>query len=273
MEKYGKVYCIMEFESNGRKRRRGKKNIGFLTAVVLCCAAVTLAGLSNFITKQRSNNEAQQQVHEGDFWTADNSLDDYYEPLGVTSSTDTYVEENPNGGLIDLDLSQSSEFEEEDPPVVNLSTEQKPDSGTSEEESVAVSKTLLFDPPMPGAVIKEYSGTELVYCSTMGDWRVHRGIDIAGEKGSKVCSAADGTVTYVTEDPLYGKTVAITHSDGSILYYSGLDTVSVKRDDRVKRGDKIGTLGDIPCESSDSAHLHLEMVRGGKYVDPLSMYS
>lgn len=258
----------MEFEKSRSSRRKGKRNIGFLAAVVLCCAAVCLAGLSSYITKQRNEDPAEQQPSEGEFWTVDESLNDYYEPLGVLSQSDSFYTEEPEN-IVDLDFSQQTEVEEE-PPIVDLSTEE---AQPVEDEAVTVAKNLIFDPPMPGSVIKEYSGTELVYCSTMGDWRVHRGIDIAGEKGSAVCSAADGSVTFITEDPLFGKTVAITHSDGSILYYSGLDTISVKRDDKVKRGDKIGTLGIIPCESSESAHLHLEMVRNGEYVDPLSMYN
>lgn len=130
-------------------------------------------------------------------------------------------------------------------------------------------KNLTYIRPTGGAVTKDYSMSGLVYSKTMGDWRVHNGLDIAANKGEVVKSAAEGTVAGITEDPMYGTTVVVNQNDGLMVYYRGLakDT-AVRQGENISAGATIGTVGEIPCESDDGIHLHIEVMSEGKYLNP-----
>ena len=123
--------------------------------------------------------------------------------------------------------------------------------------------------PAAGAITKDYSMNGLVYSKTMGDWRVHNGLDIAANEGEIVKSAAEGTVTDVSDDPLYGTTVVVNQNDGLMVYYRGLakDT-AVRSGENVAAGATLGTVGSIPCESGDGTHLHIEVKRENQYLNP-----
>ncbi|HBR31910.1 MAG TPA: hypothetical protein DD733_07485, partial [Clostridiales bacterium] len=54
-------------------------------------------------------------------------------------------------------------------------------------------------PVANGTVLKSYSIDALVFSTTMQDYRVHNGVDIAGELGTAVVSYASGTITQVKE--------------------------------------------------------------------------
>ena len=128
--------------------------------------------------------------------------------------------------------------------------------------------------PAAGSVIKEYSADVPVFSLTMEDYRVHAGIDIAGDAGDDVLAAADGTIEDVYYDPMMGQTVVVAHADGYKSVYQNMqkavpDGVTVGA--TVKGGQKIGSIGDTALiEISESPHLHFQMTCGGKNVDPLS---
>jgi murein DD-endopeptidase MepM/ murein hydrolase activator NlpD len=131
-------------------------------------------------------------------------------------------------------------------------------------------KKLVFVRPLAGDVIFPYSVDELVYNKTMGDWRVHDGIDIAGGMGAKVVSAADGEVADVYDDDLLGTTVVIDHGEGIMSRYSNLAaTPAVKAGDKITMGAVIGSLGDTALgESGLPTHLHFAMTKDGQSVNP-----
>ncbi|MDR2357295.1 MAG: peptidoglycan DD-metalloendopeptidase family protein [Oscillospiraceae bacterium] len=134
----------------------------------------------------------------------------------------------------------------------------------------APTKQPAFVWPLMGDTIFPYSVDELVYNKTMGDWRVHDGIDIAGGMGAKVVSAADGEVADIFDDDLLGTTVVINHGDGITSRYSNLAaTPAVKTGDKITMGAVIGSLGDTALgESGEPTHLHFAMTKDGHTVDP-----
>ena len=81
--------------------------------------------------------------------------------------------------------------------------------------------------PFSGRVLNAYSGDELVYSKTLGDWRTHNGVDYACAEGP-----------------------------------------AVKPGDTVTAGQKLGTVGTISCECAEEAHIHLEVLQNGQYLDP-----
>lgn len=124
--------------------------------------------------------------------------------------------------------------------------------------------------PISGEVFGPYSNGELVKNLTLKEWRTHDGIDIKADKGAQVKAVCDGKVTAVRDDPLMGTTIEITHDNSVVSVYCGLSKqVSVKEGDKVKVGQNIGTVGDIPSEISLDPHLHFAMKSGAKWVDPL----
>lgn len=114
--------------------------------------------------------------------------------------------------------------------------------------------------------------TQVVYMSSMNNWRTHNGIDLIAEKGTAVYSISDGTVTGIKHTTLESSVITIEHTGGVVSYYKGLaKDVAVKVGDTVKGGDLIGNVAEsMPLERDVGAHLHLEIKKDGKLVDPIN---
>lgn len=95
----------------------------------------------------------------------------------------------------------------------------------------------------------------------------HAGIDIDGESGDTVFSAADGTVSDTGFDSRYGNFVTIDHLGGLQTVYMHLKRIDAKIGDVVVRGEKIGLLGSTG--RSTGAHLHFQIIQKGEPVNPL----
>ena len=98
---------------------------------------------------------------------------------------------------------------------------------------------------------------------------MHTGVDFGDSRGQSVLAIADGTVTDVQEDVLWGVVLTIDHGDGVVARYCGLEKGSTPEvETQVEQGVVIGKLGEIPVESKDGPHLHLEIRKNGERVDP-----
>ena len=127
-----------------------------------------------------------------------------------------------------------------------------------------------FALPMGTDIIKDYSNGEMVESKTMGDWRVHNGVDFGGSAGNEVVAVSSGKVTKVYDDSFWGTVVEIDHGNGMTVRYCGMKNGScLPEGSEVEKYDKIGSLGHIPVEISEEDHLHLEVLIDGEYVDPL----
>ena len=123
--------------------------------------------------------------------------------------------------------------------------------------------------PLDGQVLRAYDAQESVYWAQLDTWQTHTGLDIAGETGESVAACMEGKVKSVTRDALWGWRVCIAHDGQRETVYAGLEHCAVQPGESVRRGQLIGTLMEsIPCEAEMGAHLHLEMIREGKYQDP-----
>lgn len=116
-----------------------------------------------------------------------------------------------------------------------------------------------------------FSGEELVYNETMGDWRTHNGADYAAQAGSEVTPAVGGTVTAVTEDALWGTVVEITDENEVLWRYCGLTEPAVQPGEGVTTATTLGKVGQLPAESKTKAHIHLECLKENAYQDPESL--
>ena len=158
-----------------------------------------------------------------------------------------------------------------EPEIQAVEPEEKPET----EETVSVGlfgkgKEISMMKPCGNAILKDYSGTKPVKSKTMGDWRVHTGIDIKADVGESVKAAADGEIIRAEKDNLTGYTVSIDHGDGVIstvynLSEEGLAIVGQK----VTKGDVIGKAGSTAAvELLDDHHIHFEVTKNGKFVNP-----
>ena len=147
-----------------------------------------------------------------------------------------------------------------------------------EEEDITVVETLFptqeplaFVMPIEGEVFGVFSQGELVRNVTLGEWRTHDGIDIKAAKGTPVRATADGVVSRVYDDPMWGTVVEITHAGGLTSITSGLDpAVAVSQGDTVRVEDTIGVVGSVLAEISMDSHIHFGMKEDGKWVDPIT---
>lgn len=124
--------------------------------------------------------------------------------------------------------------------------------------------------PVTGNISKGYSDTALQYSATYDDMRLHTGVDILCDAGTKVKSAAVGIVKSVVEDANYGKVITIDHEGGITIKYCGMDDIYFNEGDSVAAGEVIGTTGNIPCECVDNPHIHIEVYVNGKSTSPLA---
>ena len=131
-------------------------------------------------------------------------------------------------------------------------------------------KEITFAMPVDGEIVRGFAKDSLVYSETLQEWIVHQAIDIKANSRDVVKASAEGTVTAIKNDPRYGLTVIIEHTDGYKTVYSNLLTAEfVVEGEQVKQGQTIGTVGSSATfEIADEPHLHFEMLKDDIYVDP-----
>ena len=169
--------------------------------------------------------------------------------------------QNPSGSQLSNDPTGSGD-------LAAIATE--PNGSEQKQPVTQTQKPVKTAMPLEGQTISLYAMDSLCYNQTTRDWRVHDGIDIAAAAGTKVCAAADGTVSAVYEDDTMGTTVVISHTGGYTTSYASLDTaVTVAQGDKVLLGQQIGCVGSSALlESAIGDHVHFSVACNNKPVDP-----
>lgn len=105
-----------------------------------------------------------------------------------------------------------------------------------------------------------------------GASQFHNGVDLVGVGGTAVCSVCDGVVisSQIIADKSnltwqWGNYVSVQAEDGTMMYYCHLASRAVKKGDKVKKGQRIGIMGNTGY--SFGAHLHFEVRRNNKSVN------
>ena len=141
-------------------------------------------------------------------------------------------------------------------------------------KAAAASPRKSFRLPLDSAkVSKDYAPTVPVYSKTMGDWRVHGGIDFAAQPGDKVYAVGSGVVTKVSSDSSWGYTIEVDHGDFTARYCALEQGTTVSIGTTLQAGDVLGTVAAVPIENADGCHLHFECRRGGMLTDPMEILS
>ena len=76
---------------------------------------------------------------------------------------------------------------------------------------------------------------------------------------------------FVADALVDGGVVEVQSGDVT-LRFCGLDEVFVKEGETLAQGDSIGVAGEVPAEASAGAHLHIECLQGGQYIDPAQLF-
>ena len=94
----------------------------------------------------------------------------------------------------------------------------------------------------------------------------NKGLEIAGKAGDPVLAAADGRVVYAGSGLRgYGNLVIVKHNATYLTAYAHNQTLLVKEDQSVRRGQKIAEMGSTDAER---VQLHFEIRKQGKPIDP-----
>lgn len=102
---------------------------------------------------------------------------------------------------------------------------------------------------------------------TTKEKKFHNGIDFKVKSGSPIKSTASGTVIKSVDSPGgYGKHIVISHADGYETKYAHLSELHVQEGQKVDKGTIIGLSGN--SGKSTAPHLHYEVSKDGKRVDP-----
>lgn len=128
----------------------------------------------------------------------------------------------------------------------------------------------LFVFPVSNRVLRAFSKTHY-FSDTLGEWVTHNGVDFEASEGDKVKAAADGTITAIRQDALWGDVIEVQHEGNLITRYCGVTADSATEGQSVQAGDVIGMISVVPAEVLDGAHLHMELLVNGTYTDPLTL--
>ena len=269
MKKYKHMVRGTAADSTQRKKDSTDRP-GFYIALAVCMMAVGLAVWSAYTTLDGRNIESD----EGYFASLSSATAPAAQQVtGVTEAQTGAATVKPTAAQ-----TQAPTQDETRSKGITISETMGPtrteDVDREEEISslqavLKVTDSLVY-PVKSRSVLKQYS-EDAVYSQTMRDYRAHTGCDFAAEEGESVYAMCGGSVKEISVSELYGVIVEV-ESEGFSVYYCGLDPdLNVEKGDELDEGDTIGSVAQIPCESADEPHIHIEIRVGSKLIDPLSV--
>ncbi|NQY03135.1 MAG: peptidoglycan DD-metalloendopeptidase family protein [Halieaceae bacterium] len=140
-------------------------------------------------------------------------------------------------------------------------------STTVTQPSSAPTKTV--GPEYTGAPVKQWRWPAQGRVTRRFSSSLHKGIDIAGERGDAVVATAAGKVVYSGTGIVgFGELLIIKHNEQYLSAYGHNDRLLVGEGDTVRAGEKIAEKGSTGTET---VNLHFEIRRDGKPIDPIRL--
>lgn len=249
---------------------------GFYFALILCIAIVGITAI--FITTY--NFTSKPYVDDSKIISEDLSGYNYASSINTEDEKLSSTTASPSStGGDDKKVAGASSDKNANPEVSQNSVQSQvkgnANSNAADKNSTQkadVISEIKLSMPVFGEYIQEYAMDKPVYWKTLEEWRTHSGIDIAAERGTPVKAAAGGVVADVKADPRFGITVIIDHQNGLKTVYANLASGEMVAPNQiVELGDVIGSIGNTAkFESIDQPHLHFEVLKDGKPVDPMA---
>ena len=135
---------------------------------------------------------------------------------------------------------------------------------TALQEARSVAESLPLTPPMARRHVSSRYGVRPD--PFLGRSALHAGVDYALPQGTPVTVSAPGKVVHAGRAGGYGKMVEIDHGRGITTRYGHMSRIDVRVGQTVTKGTPIGAVGSTG--RSTGPHLHYEIRRGGKAIDP-----
>jgi len=238
------------------------KKIAYISGIILLISCVALIFvLSLYKEKSEADSRiAAQRMNEVD--------------MEIVESTTSLDDKSINEVIAENSLENEIEITVETSKNNNVNKTDNKTKEKSTNKKVEKKKELKFQVPVKGEILRDFADTNLVYSDTLEEWTSHLGVDILADKGSAVSASESGTVKSIKNDPRYGLTVTIDHGDGlETVYASLLSCEFVSEGDSVEKGQTIATVGNSAAfEVADEFHLHFEMLKDGKNVNPTTYF-
>lgn len=243
-----------------RERRLKSKSLKFLyvSATLLIILSISLVILYRVYNKKLSEISDSMLDTETIMGLVPNNMENVNEQ---TESASTLLSKT----IEEVTQNNKTETEEDSKETENITT-----AVEEAKQEVEPKKELSFIYPVEGEISKKFAMDELIYSDTLEEWTIHQGMDIKADRTTVVKASEEGTIVAIKNDPRYGLTVIIEHQDGFKTVYSNLLTTEfVSEDEKVEKGQSIGTVGNSAVfEIADEPHLHFEIIKDGEYVDP-----
>ncbi len=123
----------------------------------------------------------------------------------------------------------------------------------------------IYVPPLPDAVLVSPFGYRTHPISGVPG-KLHKGIDLAAPEGKPIHAIAAGRVRTAGTSKSYGNYIVLEQADGLCSLYAHCKKLLVQTDTYVQAGQAIAEVG--ATGAATGAHLHLELWRAGKLLDP-----
>ena len=258
---------MKKYRNRNKSKKEKSERIGFVTAFTVCIIAIGLAIGSTYASigglegNLSGGGSAYTATSAEDGEAVDNELDGVMVPArSQTRSTALATE------------TVTTEAQGITEPDTELPDPDVPDTKEERLQTIfEVSSSLLY-PVNSKRVAKEYS-EQAVYSETMKDYRPHLGTDFEAPIGNAVFSVCDGIVDDIAYDDMYGNIIKITNGTYSVYYCGVAENMTVEEGESVSAAQVIAQVGEIPCESEDEPHLHMEVRVSGNSIDPMTVIS
>lgn len=192
--------------------------------------------------------------------------------LGIVSvSAYNSIKKTDDTPRVDIETSKPVE----DDIVDTGTSEETPDKMPENIKPTVSADPIIFDLPFKGATIsKQYADSSLLYDKTTKMWCTHQALDFSCSEGSQVVAVYSGTIEKIENSMMNGTTVYLKVSDELTVVYKGLSSnLNVKEGDKVEKGAVIGKVTSFLSEKADGVHLHLELLKKNKLIDPTEYFA
>lgn len=247
------------------------KRKSFYIVLGLCAVAIAVSGYILFFTggEEQPDPVLSGREIQQDRQTVSGSASD------VTIPTPEQTEQEKQPEPAAPQPVETADVPADQPPAQTTVSQPGAEKPEAKETGAKVQEKLpVFTFPVRGAEVqREYSGAQLVFDETMGDWRTHNGTDFACDEGDEVMAVLDGVVERIYEDGLLGACVVLDHGADLKSLYCGLTVAEgLREDQKLSAGQTLGrACGSILGESAQGCHVHLELRESGQLIDPMSV--
>lgn len=252
------------------KKNQAKKLPGFYIA--LCCCVLGI-GVAGFVAQKMESSttnalteviETVQPIPTAASTVA--SLENTSDNSNIAESTIQNRASNNIGPEINADVTEDSVANDIDDNINNNNTAAVSVASISNNET----NTELLQPLSEMDVIYQYYGDTLVYNELLESWHTHAAIDLSANLGESVCATADGTVESIRNGSM-GNEITISHNNGLKTVYAQLGDICVSEGDSIAGGSVIGIIAESRGETVRKPHLHYEVIKDGKHINPTEM--